>query len=45
MFTAERGVQRLLRAMHLDVLATEEESLYQSVNIFLCPVLHGSQDK
>jgi len=44
-FTAERGVQRLLRAMHLDVLATKEESLYQSVNIFLCPVLHGSQDK
>lgn len=31
--------------MHLDVLATKKESLYQSVNIFLCLVLHRLQDK
>lgn len=35
----------LLHAMHLDVLATKEESPYHSVSIFLCFRLHRLQDK
>ena len=45
MFTAEKEAQRLLHAMHLDVLATKEESPYHSVSIFLCLQLHRLQDE